>query len=136
MEIAKKIFKAYDIRGTYPDEINEKIVSEIIAAVVKNFKPKKIIVGHDARSSSPNLYRAAMKQITTNDPRPAIIVNAGLITTPMISFLTNYFKADLGIMITASHNPKKYNGLKIVGKKGKSGSLLPVSGKEIWKIIS
>lgn len=136
MKIVKKIFKAYDVRGIYPDEINEKIVSEIAAAVIKKFKPKKIVIGHDARSSSPSLYRAAMKQITTNKLRPATIINTGLITTPMISFLANYFKADLGIMITASHNPKEYNGLKIVGKNNKNGALLPISGKEIWKIIS
>lgn len=126
----KKIFKAYDIRGIYPDEINGKIVSEIITAVVKNFKPKKIIVGHDARLSSPKLYHAAIKSIKYQ-VLSIKIIGVDLITTPMLYFLTNYFNADLGIMITASHNPKQYNGLKIVGKNA-----IPISGKQIWKIIS
>ncbi|MCL5004871.1 MAG: hypothetical protein M1170_02940 [Patescibacteria group bacterium] len=129
-KIDAKIFKAYDIRGIYPDEINEEIVSEIIAAVVKNFKPKKIIIGHDARLSSPKLYQALIKQFKILNLKFKIIPT-GLITTPMLYFLTNYSNADLGIMITASHNPKQYNGLKIVGKNA-----VPISGKQIWKIIS
>lgn len=125
----KKIFKAYDIRGIYPKEINEKIVSEIIAAVVKNFKPKKIIVGHDARLSSPKLYRAAINSIK-HQVVSSKLIKIRIATTPMLYFLTNHFNADLGIMITASHNPKQYNGLKIIGKNA-----IPISGKQIWKII-
>ena len=133
-KIDAKIFKAYDIRGVYPDEINEKIVLEIIAAIVKKFKPKKIIVGHDARLSSPKLYSAAIKLLKskTNPPTGGLKpIFVGLITTPVLYFLTNNFNADLGIMITASHNPKQYNGLKIVGKNA-----VPISGKQIWKMIS
>jgi phosphomannomutase len=130
MEINKKIFKAYDVRGIYPNEINEEIVSKIISAVVKKNRPLKIIVGHDARLSSPNLYRAAIKKLTAYKPRIST-VKIGLITTPMLSFLTNWFRADLGIMITASHNPKEYNGLKIVGKNA-----VPISGKEIGELVN
>lgn len=132
-----KIFKAYDIRGKYPNEINETVVTEIISAIIralelkaKSCKLKAIIVGRDARLSSPKLYRAAIKQLTTNNQRPTTIISVGLITTPMLYFLVNHFNADLGIMITASHNPKEYNGLKIVGKKA-----IPISGKEILKWI-
>ncbi len=121
-----KIFRAYDIRGKYPSEINEKAVEKIIEGLAKSFfKPGKVIVGHDARLSSPELYRAAIKQLKTKNLKLKTIP-VGMITTPMLSFLVNKLKADGGIMITASHNPKEYNGLKIVGAKA-----VPVSGKEI-----
>ncbi|MEK7553534.1 MAG: hypothetical protein AAB504_02540 [Patescibacteria group bacterium] len=123
------IFKAYDIRGKYPEEINEKIVSDIIAALIKNIKPKVIVIGHDARLSSPSLYSTIIKQFKIENLKLKII-SAEIITTPMLYFLVNYFKADIGIMITASHNPKEYNGLKIVGKKA-----IPISGKKIFHLI-
>ncbi len=124
------IFKAYDIRGKYPDEINEKIVSEISAALAKNLKPKIIVIGHDARLSSPKLYRVVIKKLKIENLKFKII-EIGLTTTPMFYFLTNHFKADLGIMITASHNPKNYNGLKVVGKNA-----IPISGKEIYRLVT
>ncbi|MEK7162704.1 MAG: hypothetical protein AAB696_00190 [Patescibacteria group bacterium] len=125
------IFKAYDIRGKYPEEINEKVVAEIISATTNTLKPKaKIIIGRDGRLSSPNLYRAAIERLQTTDYRLRLI-ETGIITTPMLYFLVNHFKADLGIMITASHNPKEYNGLKIVGKKA-----IPISGKDVLRIIN
>lgn len=132
----KNIFKAYDIRGKYPEEINETIISKITRHLVRylepktqNLKLKTIVIGRDARLSSPKLYRAAIKKLQTADYRLQTI-KAGLITTPMLYFLVNHFSADIGIMITASHNPKEYNGLKIVGKKA-----MPISGKEILKWI-
>ena len=125
------IFKAYDIRGKYPDEINEKIVSNIITALIKNIKPKTVVIGHDARLSSPSLYKTTIKTIQkTLVASGYTLYPAKLITTPMLYFLVNYFKADMGIMITASHNPKEYNGLKIVGKNA-----VPISGKEIFHLI-
>lgn len=148
------IFRAYDIRGKYPSEINEEVVVEIVekffyghsersersrdssAAPQNNRKSLlKVVVGHDARISSPALYRAAIKGIknkkTIIHNSKFIILPAGLITTPMMYFLVNDLKADYGIMVTASHNPKEYNGLKIVGKKAK-----PISGREVLKEIS
>ncbi len=156
------IFRAYDIRGKYPDEINEKIVEKItqflgryFALKIKNQQLKAvIIIGYDARLSSLRLYRAAIKGIkysvrlhcnkvvadglARNAPHNDAsryadikIIKAGMITTPMLYFLVNEFNADGGIMITASHNPKDYNGLKIVGKK-----VVPINGKEILKIMN
>lgn len=133
----QKIFKAYDIRGKYPKEINGKVVAEIVGILEKNFLPKvngqrskvKIIIGRDARLNSLSLYRAAIEKLQTTDYGLRTI-ETGLITTPMLYFLVNHFNADLGIMITASHNPKEYNGLKIVGKNA-----IPISGKEILKWI-
>lgn len=122
------IFKAYDIRGKYPEEINEKIVSEIAANLANFFGPKtKIIIARDNRLSSPRLYRAAINGIKYKVASSKVI-EIGLATTPMFYFLVNKLKADLGIMVTASHNPKEYNGLKIVGKNA-----VPISGNELHK---
>lgn len=123
-----KIFKAYDIRGEYPGEIDEKAVSEI-AGKLSKFAGKKIVVAHDARLSSPALYRAAIRGIKYQVSGIKII-EVGLATTPMFYFLVNKLKASGGIMVTASHNPKKFNGLKIVGPQAR-----PISGQEILKLI-
>jgi len=125
------IFKAYDVRGKYPEEINGEVVKEIVGVLVDHFQSietnensKVIIIGHDTRLSSPELYKAAVAAL---DYR---IIEVGMTTTPMLYFLVNYYKAVGGIMITASHNPREYNGLKVVGPQA-----VPVSGKEILKLI-
>ena len=89
----------------------------------------RIVVGHDARLSSPTLYRAAIKGLRATDYRLQLI-KVGLATTPMLTFLVHHFKAAGGIMITASHNPKEYNGIKVVGKNAE-----PIGGKEIYKLV-
>lgn len=127
------IFGAYDIRGKYPIDINKESVEEIIPSILKALKPEKgilkIVVGCDARLSSPGLYKAVLKTLkslpTANYKLKSIAV--GMITTPMLYFLVNKLEASGGIMITASHNPKNYNGLKVVGLKA-----IPISGKEIY----
>lgn len=127
------IFGAYDIRGKYPNEINEKVVGEIIPAIFKVLKVKKsgakIVVGHDVRLSSPSLYKAVIRTLKSLQTKNYKLqtITAGMITTPMLYFLVNKLKAAGGIMITASHNPKNYNGLKVVGHKA-----TPISGKEIY----
>ncbi|MEK9154577.1 MAG: hypothetical protein AAB596_00685 [Patescibacteria group bacterium] len=127
--LKKEIFKAYDIRGKYPKKINEKIVTEIIKKIISP-KFKKIAVACDARLSSPKLYATIINQIKIQDKKTKIF-KIGLSTTPMFYFTANKLKADLGIMVTASHNPKEYNGLKIIGKNA-----APISGKEILRLIS
>ena len=154
LKINPGIFKANDIRGKYPSEINEKVVSEIVERLGKFFNSGKIIIAHDARLSSPKLYRAAIKGMMNNelgiknknkkpiihnsppkaDPPLAekfIILKAGLATTPMFYFLVKKLKAGGGVIITASHNPKNYNGLKIVDKNA-----LPISGITIKKSLN
>lgn len=133
--INRKIFKAYDVRGKYPSEINEAAVEEIARAVAGHFgKRAKIVVGHDARLSSPSLYKSVLKSLKANSSLAGQAklkaIPAGIMTTPMLYFLVNELDADGGIMVTASHNPKEYNGLKVVGKKAR-----PISGKEIQKLI-
>ncbi len=133
------IFKAYDVRGVYPAELNEATAERIAQTMREYFgEGAKIVIGHDARLSSPSLYRAVKRglKVKSRKSLPAgrqgmsNVVDAGLMTTPMLYFLVNDLKADGGIMVTASHNPKEYNGLKIV-KKGAR----PVSGVQVQVLM-
>lgn len=128
----KAIFKAYDVRGSYPEEINEEVVFEIAKALGGYFAAGKILVGRDGRLSSPQLYRAAIRGLLSSRRsfKKNRIIKLGITTTPMFYFLVGKLKASGGIMITASHNPKNYNGLKALRKGVRS-----ISGKEILKIV-
>lgn len=125
----KNIFKAYDVRGKYPKELNEKIAEKIAGVLAKHFKKGEIVVGHDARLSSPKIYKAVLRAVARENPK-IDVVKVGLISTPLLYFLVNRIGATGGIMVTASHNPKEYNGLKVVGKNAE-----PVSGKEILRLV-
>lgn len=127
-EFPDRIFRAYDIRGKYPEEVNERVAAEVACALGGYFKRGAIVVGRDARLSSPSLYRAALRGLARAGRRN--IIRAGLITTPMLSFLAIRLKAAGGLIITASHNPKEYNGIKAVREKGEF-----ISGKEIYKLL-
>lgn len=128
MTTETNIFGAYDIRGRYPSEINEKVVAEISRRLGQYFK-NKIVVAHDARLSSPSLYKTVINQLKAKSYKLKTI-EVGLVTTPMFYFLVKKLKADLGLMVTASHLPKNYNGLKIVDKNA-----LSISGQEIKKLL-
>ena len=121
------IFKANDIRGKYPDELNEEAAGQIAAVLAKHWSSGKVVVAHDARLSSPALYNAVIHKLKTYNLN---LITVGLSTTPMFYFLVNELKAAGGVMITASHNPKEYNGFKIVGSRAEV-----ISGKEIWELI-
>ncbi len=107
----RNIFKAYDIRGVYPDELNEEDAYLIGRALAEYFPEEKIVVGYDARPSSLPLLENLKDGI--NDSGKDVI-NIGLVTTPMVSFVVGITRYP-GVMITASHNPKEYNGFKIIG---------------------
>ena len=125
----KSIFKAYDVRGKYNKEINEGVAEKIATAIARHLKKGEVVVGHDARLSSPRLYRAVIGALKKENPKLDRI-KMGLITTPLLYFLVNRTGAAAGIAVTASHNPKDYNGLKVVGRNAE-----PVSGKEVWKLV-
>jgi phosphomannomutase len=130
MRVPESIFKAYDIRGVYPTEINEGVVFEIAKKLARHWGVKStIVIGHDARISSPSLYAALASGLSQNGAIVNVI-SAGAMTTPMLYFLINKLKAAGGVMVTASHNPKGYNGLKVVGKRA-----APVSGKEVLALM-
>jgi len=106
-------FKAYDIRGKVPSELNNDLAYKIGRTFAKYTNAKKIVVGFDIRKSSLELSDALIDGLTDSG---SDVINIGLCGTEMIYFSTSFFKADGGIMITASHNPPEYNGMKIVKK--------------------
>jgi len=101
------IFKAYDIRGIFPDQLNEDIAYNIGRAFVVFLKTKEVLIGRDGRLSSPQLFEALAKGVTDQG---ANVIDIGLCSTPMFYFAAA--KAKSSIMVTASHNPKEYNGFK------------------------
>jgi phosphomannomutase len=105
-----KIFKSYDIRGVYPTEIDESTIEAIGRATVIKLNAKDIAIGRDNRASSPALFAALVRGITTQG---ANVIDIGLATTPMTYFASHILPVDGAISLTASHNPGEYNGLKI-----------------------
>jgi len=117
-----KIFKAYDIRGIFPEEINGRVAYLIGLAFVKflgKLKPR-VVVGRDNRISSPILHKNLIKGLREGG---ATVIDIGLSPTPMLYFAVAHYGHDGGINITASHNPKEYNGFKLVREKA-----IPISG--------
>lgn len=113
MEISKNIFRGYDIRGVYPTEIDEEVARTIgkgFATLRKREGNTEIIVGRDVRLSSDSLYEALVDGITSTGMN---VVNIGKCMTPMTYFAREILNIKPSIMITASHNPKEYNGFKI-----------------------
>src|SRR3990170_1679353 len=104
------IFKAYDIRGVVPAELNEAVTEKIGRSVVKLLNARTIAVGRDMRASADALFDALTKGITS---MAADVLDIGLCSTPMSYFADARYKADGSVMITASHNPAQYNGFKI-----------------------
>lgn len=104
-------FGAYDIRGIYPDTINEKIAYRIGRFFPELFAAKKVVVGNDIRLSGPAIKKALMKGLVESG---CDVIDIGQCGTEMIYFATAHLHLDGGVMITASHNPKEYNGMKFV----------------------
>ena len=115
-----KVFKAYDIRGIYPTELDEDGAYAIGRAYVEQFEPREIAVGHDMRVSSPSMTKAAIEGATAGG---ANVVEIGLVGTEMLYAAVGHLELDGGIQVTASHNPKEYIGMKIVRR-----GAMPVGG--------
>lgn len=111
MTINTKAFKTYDIRGLYPQDVNEDIAYKLGKAYVKFLDIKSVVIGQDARTSSPSLFESLSKGITDAG---ANVVNIGMCTTPMLNYSVAINVADAGIMISASHNPAQYNAFKLI----------------------
>ncbi len=105
-----EIFKAYDIRGIYPSELNEDDSYHIGRAVVEHLRPKVLGVGRDIRASSPSLFESFARGVMDGG---ADVIDLGVITTPMVYFAAGRLEIDAAVSLTASHNPPEYNGLKI-----------------------
>jgi phosphomannomutase len=116
-----KVFKAYDVRGIYPDELDEAGAETIGRAYVEQFEPRRMAVGRDMRLSSPAMQDALMRGAASAG---ADVVDLGLIGTEMLYFAVGSLGLEGGAMVTASHNPKQYTGMKLVRR-----GALPVGGE-------
>jgi len=114
------IFKAYDIRGSYPDELDEEMAGKIGAAFAILLKARRIVVGRDMRLSAQALARAFIEGATSSG---ALVVDIGMTTTPMLYYAIIEGNFDGGAMITASHLPGGMNGFKLCREKA-----IPLSG--------
>src|SRR5437763_8485757 len=114
------IFKAYDVRGVYPDQVNEDGARAIGAAFVAYLGARRIAVGRDMRLSSPTLAAAFIDGATSLG---ADVADYGMIPTDALYFAVAHDAHDGGVQITASHNPKQYNGMKLVRREA-----FPLSG--------
>lgn len=115
--INKAIFREYDIRGIYDTDLTEDVAYTIgrsFGTYIKKYDSNKTIVGYDNRLSSPILHRALVKGLVDSG---SDVIDLGLVTTPMYYYGRIKYNVSTGIMITASHNPKEYNGFKISFEK-------------------
>ena len=115
-----KVFKAYDVRGIYPTELDEDGAYAIGRAYMEQFEPRRIAVGRDMRVSSPSMAAALIRGATEGG---ADVLDLGLVGTEMVYFAVGELELDGGVAVTASHNPKEYTGMKIVRR-----GALPVGG--------
>src|SRR3989339_1699515 len=129
MNIDPSIFKAYDIRGIYPTQLNEELAykiarayAEIIRRENKDKEKIEVVVGCDMRVSTPSLKEQTIKGLTDSG---LDVVDVGLVTTPTFYFSVAYYGYVGGMQVSASHNPKEYNGFKMVRAQG-----VPVSGEQ------
>src|SRR5499427_5542406 len=120
LAVDPSVFKAYDVRGTYPDQINEDIARAIGCGFIAYLRAGRVAVGRDMRLSSPALAAAFIDGVTSQG---ADVVDYGMIPTDMMYFAVASGGHDGGAQITASHNPKQYNGVKMVRREA-----FPLSG--------
>ncbi|MEE4376064.1 MAG: phosphomannomutase [Candidatus Competibacteraceae bacterium] len=113
-------FKAYDIRGRIPEQLNPEIAYRIGRAYATFLQPRRVIVGHDVRLSSPELCKGLMQGLMDSG---VDVVDIGLCGTEEVYFATFAQQTDGGIMVTASHNPSDFNGMKLVREQSR-----PISG--------
>ena len=120
MMVTNKGFKAYDVRGVYPTEVNEELAYRVGRIFSAMFAAETVVVGHDIRLSGRALVDALTEGLRHGGTK---VIDIGQCGTEMIYFATSHLEADGGIMVTASHNPKEYNGMKLVRKGAR-----PISG--------
>lgn len=139
-QIPPGIFKGYDIRGIYPKELSEENIVPIIKAIYSFLKRRNnsqealtLVVGTDMRISSPSLTKTAISTLTNIGVN---VVDIGMVSTPTFYFVVHHYGYEAGIQITASHNPKEWNGVKIVtrGTKGLIKIGKPTGLEEIKEI--
>jgi phosphomannomutase/phosphoglucomutase len=125
----KNIFREYDIRGVYPIDLNEDVYFEIgnaIATKCNQLNIESIIIGRDGRLSGKSLMNALENSLINNGIN---VENIGIVTSPLLYYAAKKHTSKSGIMVTGSHNPKEYNGIKMIINDE------PVSGTEIFKLV-
>jgi len=129
-DINRSIFKAYDIRGLYPQEIDDEDAYRIARAYVMAAGCKRVVVGHDMRESAAAFEAATIRGLLDQG---ADVVPIGLTSTPMYYYAVNHLDGDAGVMCTASHNPAEYNGYKMTGK-GAVPSIAIVENDKLYEM--
>ncbi len=124
--IKDSIFKSYDVRGIFPEELSLEVAEKIGRAFVNHTGAKKIALARDGRTSSLEIFESVVKGILSQG---ADVYDLGQVPTECLYFSIGFKELDGGIMITASHNPKEYNGFKIIKKEDKDITI--VRGKEL-----
>ena len=125
----KNIFREYDIRGVYPKDLNEDVYFEIgnaIASKCNQLSIDSIVLGRDGRLSGKSLMNALENSLLSNGIN---VENIGIVTSPLLYYAAKKHSSKSGIMVTGSHNPKEYNGIKMIINDE------PVSGTEIFKLV-
>ena len=126
------IFKAYDIRGVYGDTLTDELMSKIGRAFITFTGARKVVIGRDIRPHSVHLFEALAHSLTAQG---ADVIDLGLCSSPLCYFANAKLGADAGIMITASHNPAEWNGVKLC-----RGEAIPISGatgiRDIERIVT
>ena len=128
--IDESIFREYDIRGIVPSQVNEASIKSIARAIAKKCNQENInelALGRDGRLSGEEILKLLSSQLQTNGIN---VVNIGIVTSPLLYYAAKQLPSKSGIMITGSHNPKNYNGFKIVINDS------PISGLEILDLLS
>ena len=120
MTLDPSVFKAYDVRGLVPDELDADGVYRIVRAYVDEFEPRNMAIGRDMRLTSPELCEAAVRAALDAG---SDVDEIGLVGTEMLYYAVCEHGYEGGLIVTASHNPKQYNGMKIVRR-----GALPLGG--------
>lgn len=113
MTLKPSIFKSYDVRGVYPQDFNEEIAYAITQAFVKLYNPKKVVLGRDVRESGESLFKSSLKAFLDAGVN---VVDIGIVSTDEFYFAVGSLPVDGGITISASHNPREYNGMNFCKK--------------------
>jgi len=117
MPVEREIFRDNDIRGIYPEQLDEGVMYRLALVLSEMYHPKLVSVGRDMRLSGPWLSRALIDGFVRAGVK---VFDLGMITTPMNYFAAKELKVDLACIVSSSHNPKEYNGLIIAKDKGRA----------------
>jgi len=121
MQVNQSIFKSYDVRGVYPTDFNEEIANKITQSYIKLFSPKKVVLGRDVRESGASLFNSVLQAFLDAG---VDVLDIGVVSTDEFYFAVGSNDVDGGITVSASHNPREYNGMNFC-KRGAE----PISGE-------